>query len=189
MKVTILMGSFRPEGNTATFTSTVIDQLESKGAVVDYITLKDKLIEPCTACWTCQDVFNGPGCPKKDDCNDIFQSVMNADCILFATPMYSWYCTPPLKSMMDRLVYTMNKYYGEKPGPCLWEGKKLGIITTCGYDIEHGAGAYELGVKRYAEHSKLQYIGMIGMQDSSDRSVYKSDEAIRLAQSLLSKIV
>ena len=67
MKVTILMGSFRPEGNTATFTSTVIEQLESSGAAVEYIELKDLHIEPCTACWTCQNVFDGPGCPKTDE--------------------------------------------------------------------------------------------------------------------------
>lgn len=44
-----------------------------------------------------------------------------------ATPIYSWYCTPPMKALLDRLVYGMNKYYGDEKGPSLWNacGKKF----------------------------------------------------------------
>ena len=183
------MGSFREKGNTATLTSTVIRELENNDVEVDYITLKDKHIEPCTACWKCQEIFDSPGCSKVDDANEIFDAVLKSDCILLATPMYSWYCTPPMKAIMDRLVYVMNKYYGEVPGPCLWEGKKIGIITTCGYDIDHGAGVFEEGVKRYSEHSKLKFIGKIAMRDSSDRSVYENEDAVGLAKDFVSKII
>ncbi|SBV99944.1 hypothetical protein KL86DPRO_11696 [uncultured delta proteobacterium] len=76
---------------------------------------------------------------------------------MMATPIYSWFCTPPLKSLLDRLVYGMNKYYGEKKGPALWAGKEAAIITTCGYRPEHGADLFEEGMKRYCKHSQLLY--------------------------------
>jgi len=28
-----------------------------------------------------------------------------------------------MKALLDRLVYGMNKYYGDKKGPALWAGK------------------------------------------------------------------
>ena len=189
MRVCILMGSFRQNGNTETLTKTLIKELNANKIDVDYITLRDKEILPCTACWTCQDIFDKPGCSKKDDCEDIFESVLKADCIILATPIYSWYCTPPMKSLLDRMVYTMNKYYGEKPGPCLWQGKKIGIITTCGYEIEDGAGVFEEGIKRYSKHSNLDYIGLVGMKDKEDRSIYRSEEAETLLSVLIDKIL
>lgn len=189
MKACILMGSFREEGNTATLTQTVINEFENLNIDVEYITITDKNIEPCTACWTCQDIFEGPGCPKKDDANDIFESVLDADCIIFATPIYSWYCTPPMKALMDRLVYTMNKYYGKSVGPCLWEGKRSAIITTCGYDIEHGAGVFEEGVKRYSQHSNLNYVGKIALRDIDGIETFRDKNAISLAKEFVSKIV
>ncbi|MCH4886218.1 flavodoxin family protein [Acidaminobacter sp. JC074] len=188
MRVCILMGSFRKDRNTETLTKTLIRSLEEEGIEVDYITLRDKHIEPCTACWTCQDVFDGPGCPKEDDCDEIFKSVLKSDCIILATPIYSWYCTPPMKALLDRMVYTMNKYYGEVEGPCLWQDKKIGIVTTCGYGIEKGAGVFEEGIRRYAEHSKLDYIGMIGMKDKDDLSIYQGDEAKLLLSVLVDNI-
>ncbi len=41
----------------------------------------------------------------------IFDKV-RATLIVLATPIYSWYCTPPMKALLDRLVYGMDKYYG-----------------------------------------------------------------------------
>jgi len=87
--------------------------------------------------------------------------ILAADLIVLATPIYSWYCTPPLKALLDRLVYGMNKYYGAEKGPSLWAGKSLALITTCGYPPEKGADLWESGIKRYCKHSELLYKGML----------------------------
>lgn len=55
-------------------------------------------------------------------------------------------CTSPMKAFLDR-HYGLNKYYGSAKGS-LWEGKKVAIIATHGYDIEYGTGPFETGVKR-----------------------------------------
>lgn len=51
---------------------------------------------------------------------EIFDKLCDCDVIVLATPIYSWFCTPPMKSLLDRLVYGMNKYYGDEKGPSLW---------------------------------------------------------------------
>lgn len=46
-----------------------------------------------------------------------FDKVLESDMLILAIPIYSWYCTPPMKAFIDRLVYGMNKYYGDEKGP------------------------------------------------------------------------
>ena len=71
-----------------------------------------------------------------------------------------------MKALLDRLVYGMNKYYGDEKGPSLWRGKKLAVITICGYRPEKGADLFEEGIKRYCKHSQLEYAGMLAQRDS-----------------------
>ncbi|WP_374991821.1 NAD(P)H-dependent oxidoreductase, partial [Acinetobacter pittii] len=66
---------------------------------------------------------------------------------MFATPIYSWYCTAPLKAAMDRMVYAFNKIYGGEKGPKLWSGKKLASITTSGYPPEKAMHLWDEGLK------------------------------------------
>jgi multimeric flavodoxin WrbA len=182
MKFSILMGSYRLEGNTATLLRPFIVELESLGAQVDYIPTAPRRIEPCTACWQCQNRFDGPGCSKDDDMGAIFDSVLSCDCIVFASPVYSWYCTPSLKAVMDRLVYSMNKYYGDVAGPCLWEGRSLALVTTCGYDLEHGAGVLEEGLRRYAVHSRLTYLGKLAVRDIDGIQFFTNEAVVSAAR-------
>lgn len=79
--------------------------------------------------------------------------------IVLATPIYSWYCTPPMKALLDRLVYGMNKFYGAEKGPSLWAGRAVALLTTCGYRPEKGCDLFEEGVRRYCKHSGLRYLG------------------------------
>ena len=80
--------------------------------------------------------------------------------MVLASPIYSWYCTPPVKHVIDRLVYGMNKYYGEEMGPSIWKGKKMALISTCGYPVDKGADLWKEGMRRYCKHSKLEFLGM-----------------------------
>ena len=133
MRVCVLAGSPRANGNTAAMLAPLLETLARGGAETEVIRLFDKKIQPCIACRGCQKDHTIFGCVHDDDMQEIFDAVMAADLILLATPIYSWYCTPPMKAALDRLVYGMNKYYGQTDGPSLWSGKKCAILATCGY--------------------------------------------------------
>lgn len=162
---TILFASPRKEGNTAALMEPFIKKFESEGQEVTVFILYEMDILGCRACLACQDEFNGFACPIKDDMQKIFDSIRMSDLILLASPIYSWYVTAPLKAALDRLVYGMNKYYGKKKGPSLGENKALALLVTCGYPPKKGADLLEEGMKRYARHSKLSYLGMLAEQD------------------------
>ena len=159
MKICILMGSPRKKGNTAALLAPFCEELQKTGAETEVFWLYDMDIRPCIACRTCQKDWSVFGCAQKDDCGMLFERILASDLIVLATPIYSWYCTPPMKALLDRLVYGMNKYYGEEKGPSLWRGKGLALLESCGYRPEKGADLFEEGMRRYCKHSGLRYLG------------------------------
>ncbi len=165
MKCLILMGSPRKTGNTSALLQPFIAEMETQKFTCETIGLYDKTILPCVACRNCQENWTVFGCPQKDDVQEIFNKVLECDLLILATPIYSWYCTPPMKCALDRLVYGMNKYYGETKGPSLWKGKSVALITTCGYRPEKGAELWVEGIKRYCKHSELRYLGDLTERD------------------------
>ena len=159
MKVCILMGSPRKQGNTNALLGPFRQELEGLGAETETVWLHALEIRPCTACRACQRDWTAFGCVQRDDVPTIFDKVLACDLIVLATPIYSWYCTPPMKALLDRLVYGMNKYYGERRGPSLWKGKALALLETCGYPPDKGCDLLEEGIRRYCRHSGLRYLG------------------------------
>ena len=139
MKACILMGSPRRAGNTAQLLRPFRAELEAGGWESGLIRLYDRQIGPCLACRACQRDWTVFGCPQQDDMGEIFDAVLACDLLVLATPIYSWYCTAPMKAALDRLVYGMNKFYGGEKGPALWEA----------------------GMIRYCRHSQLLYEGML----------------------------
>lgn len=158
-RVLILMGSPRKAGNTAALLAPFCEALEQGGAETETVWLYDREIRPCRACRICQRDWTVFGCPQRDDVQDLFDRVLAAELIVLATPIYSWYCTAPMKALLDRLVYGMNKFYGETRGPSLWEGKAVALLLSCGYRPEKGCDLFETGMRRYCAHSRLRYLG------------------------------
>lgn len=159
MKACVLMGSPRKSGNTAALLKPFCEELRTGGAEVETVWLYDQDIQPCVACRACQRDWTVFGCARRDDGQKLFDLVLGSDLIVLATPIYAWYCTPPMKALLDRLVYGMNKFYGEAKGPSLWKGKAVALLETCGYRPEKGCDLFEEGMRRYCKHSGLRYLG------------------------------
>lgn len=188
MKVYILMGSPRKNGNTASLLDPFVSELARDNVEIETVWLYDKEINSCISCRVCQKDWTKFGCFHSDDVGEIFDGILDADLIILATPIYSWYCTSPMKALLDRLVYGMNKYYGEEKGPALWEGKKLSIITTCGYRPEKAADLFEEGMKRYCKHSKLEYLGMLAERSLGYNHDFMNTDKKKNAEEFAKKI-
>lgn len=188
MNICILMGSMRKNGYTEMLTRPFVEQLKAKDAQVKYIWLCDKQLEPCKSCFVCQNTDYVPGCSIKDDMEQIYKSILEADCVVYATPIYSWFCTAPMKIVMDRL-FCMNKFYGNtKENYGLWENKKLAIIATCGYELQRGTDLFEEAIKRGAIHGNLNYIGMLSARDINGIEDFQTEEVINNAKIFAMKI-
>lgn len=188
-RICIIIGSPRKNGNTCQLLKPFLKTLLERGSYCKIMWLYDLHIQPCVACRACQKDWKTFGCQQDDDVRAIFKEIMKCDILVLATPIYSWYCTPPMKALLDRLVYGMNKYYGEKKGPSLWAGKAVALVTTCGYPPEKGADLWEEGMKRYCKHSKLNYLGMLAERHMGYDTVFmdaqKEKRAISFADYIL----
>ncbi|MGN1031199.1 MAG: flavodoxin family protein [Butyricicoccaceae bacterium] len=187
--VCILMGSPRRNGNTAQLLAEFIPELERHGCRCETVWLYEKKIRPCLACRSCQEDWTRFGCAQKDDVQELSDRVLACDLLVLATPIYSWYCTPPMKAVLDRFVYGMNKFYGEKAGPSLWRGKPVAVVTTCGYRPETGADLWEEGVRRYCKHSGLEYIGMLAERHKNYRLPFMDEQKAQRAREFAAQCV
>lgn len=192
MNVLILMGSPRKEGNTAALLKPFCEELSAAGTETETVWLYDRDIRPCLACRACQMDWKSFGCAQKDDAAELFEKVLHCDLLVLATPIYAWYCTPPMKALLDRLVYGMNKFYGEEKGPSLWQGKAVALLTSCGYRPEKGSDLFEEGMRRYCRHSGLRYLGSHAERHLGYGTVFMDEEkdarTRAFARELLKKI-
>ena len=175
MNILILMGSPRLGGNTAELCKPLMGELERLGAGVCYLTLADKKIQPCRGCYACQNVAGEYGCVQKDDMEAVVERIRWADCLVLATPIYSWYCTAPMKAVLDR-HYGLNKFYGSAEGS-LWTGKSVAILATHGYDRAYATEPFETGVRRLCDHSGLSYLGLYSVRDEDNLASFRTAEA------------
>lgn len=175
MKCTVLFASPRPEGNTAFLTDCFLSECRRLGMETEVISLYEKGISPCLGCMTCQDRLETLGCVQQDDLEWVFRHMTDCDLLVLATPIYAWYCTAPMKALMDRAIYAGNKKYGRVKGAGLLEGARVAAISTCGYPVEKGTDLWESGLKRWCRHGGMTYLGMLTGRDMG-RSVPFADE-------------
>lgn len=185
MRVLILMGSPRQQGNTAELCKPFMEGLKENGAQVRYVTLADKDIKPCKGCYACQNVAGEYGCVQKDEMP--VADILWADLIVLATPIYAWYCPTAMKTLLDR-HYGFNKYYGSAEGS-LWAGKKVAILATHGYDGAYATDPFEMGVQRLCKHSRLEYLGLYSVRDQDNLASFQTTDAVAGAKAFARKVL
>ena len=85
MKIVVLTGSPRKNGNSAYLAEQFIKGAEEKGHDVFRFDCAFKQVEPCRACNRCG--MDGP-CIFNDDFQELRPHLIEADMVVFATPMY-----------------------------------------------------------------------------------------------------
>ena len=104
MKILVRTGSPRKNGNSSTLASEFIRGAEEAGHEVVRFDAAFKKVHPCIACNQCG--MNGP-CVFKDDFEFVRKHIVDADCVVFATPMYYFGISAQLKAVIDRF-YAIN---------------------------------------------------------------------------------
>ena len=104
MKIVVLTGSPRKNGNSAYLAEQFIKGAEEKGHEVFRFDCAFKQVEPCRACNRCG--MNGP-CIFNDDFQELRPHLIDADMVVFATPMYYFSISAQMKRVIDRF-YAIN---------------------------------------------------------------------------------
>ena len=104
MKITVLTGSPRRNGNSAYLAEQFIKGAQEKGHEIFRFDCAFKQVEPCRACNRCG--MDGP-CIIKDDFNELRPHLIESDMVVFATPMYYFGISAQMKRVIDRF-YAIN---------------------------------------------------------------------------------
>lgn len=101
MRVILINGSPRPNGNTAEVLNVCREAIEAEGVEVKTISLAGKKIESCIACNMCK---KNPGfCALDDGVNEIIQEVRNAEGLIVASPVYFGTARGDMMCLLQRL--------------------------------------------------------------------------------------
>ena len=84
-KVVVISTSLRPGSNSHALAEQFAKGAEAAGHQVKLISLRGKDIRFCVGCLSCQQTG---ACVFKDDVPAIMESVLNADVVCWATPIY-----------------------------------------------------------------------------------------------------
>ncbi len=129
MKVLMLNGSAKANGNTYTALLEVGKQLEKEGISYEIVQIGAKPIRDCIGCGKC----NENGCVFTDDeVNAFVAKAREADGFVFGTPVYYAHPSGRILSFLDRVFYSSSQVFRFKPGASVAVARRGG--TTASFD-------------------------------------------------------
>lgn len=124
MKILVLNGSPRPNGNTKGMVEAFREGAVSVGHQVDVVDVCRMKIGGCLACEYCHAKGRGE-CVQKDDMQKVYELLKETEMLVLASPIYYHGITGQLKCVVDRFY---SAAYPSKP-PHL---KKAAMILSSG---------------------------------------------------------
>ncbi len=105
MKVLIINGSPRVNGNTSIAISELVKTLNENDIETEVITIGNQIIRGCIGCGSC---YKNHKCVFNDLVNEVAPKFEVADGLVIASPVYYASANGTLISFLDRLFYSTN---------------------------------------------------------------------------------
>lgn len=151
-KIVVITGSPRKNGNSFAMTEAFIKAAEAKGHIVTRFDAAMKKLGGCRACETC--FTTGKACTFDDDFNTIAPAILEADAVVFTTPVY-WYSIPAqIKCVIDRIFSFV---VGGKD----IAGKECALIACCEEDDMSVMDGVRIPIERSAALLKWKMVGEV----------------------------
>lgn len=107
MKILILNGSPRPDGNTVDMIKAYAEGAKEAGHSIQIVDVCRKNIRGCLACEYCHTKGNGK-CIQQDDMKEVYPLLEEAEMIVLASPIYYHSFTGQLQCAINR-IYALDK--------------------------------------------------------------------------------
>jgi multimeric flavodoxin WrbA len=106
MRILGISGSPRKNGNTEILIDEVLGVVRKAGWETDLFFMSEKQVAPCDACGTC---FQLGACVLKDDMQELYELMDQADAIIFGSPVYFGTVSAQMKAVMDRMFALLGR--------------------------------------------------------------------------------
>ena len=166
MKVIILNGSPKANGNTATALHEVERTLGQQGIETEWIHVGHLQIHGCIACNKC---WETGVCAFGDIVNEISAKMREADGLLIGSPVYFASPNGTLLSLLDRLFYSnlhtdWSIAHGTDPGDVTQDEEGMQTMRQMGLNMAFMIKSIRLGLQQFGspkiqeELTEIHYI-------------------------------
>ena len=172
MNILVLNGSPRPNGNTAAMVNAFVEGASENGHSITVVPVCQKKIAGCLACEYCHTKGEGK-CVQKDDMQEIYPVLEEAEMIVLASPIYYHSLTGQLQCAINRI------YALDKPKNL----KKAALILSSGDEKVYDGAIYEYQ-NSFLNYLKLENMGIFTAFDKQNKSEEKLDEVRNFGRSI-----
>ena len=172
MKILVLNGSPHQNGNTAAMVEAFVDGASKNGHNITVVPVCQKKIAGCLACEYCHTKGEGK-CIQKDDMQEIYPVLDEAEMIVLASPIYYHSFTGQLQCAINRI------YAPDKPKNL----KKAALILSSGDEKVYDGAIYEYQ-NSFLNYLKLENMGIFTAFDKQNKSEEKLTELREFGKSL-----
>ncbi len=141
MHAMTILGSPRRHGNTSLALTWLEEEIEAAGWTVDHVNIQEHRIGHCRESHQCR-YPEANACGTADDAASLFERMLAADLVVFASPVFCWGFPAPLKAFLDRL-YCLAGYHDGVDSAIRLTGKKIALLSTCGGPADDNADIME----------------------------------------------
>lgn len=127
MKVLLINGSPRPNGNTALALKNMAEVFEAQGVEAEILNIGSNAIRGCIACNSCKKAGK---CVFDDAVNEAAPKFQEADGLVVASPVYYASANATLIAFLDRLFYSTSFDKRMKVGASVVVARRGGCSAT-----------------------------------------------------------
>ncbi len=115
MKVLLINGSPRKQGNTFIALSEIAKTLEREGIESEIVQMGTKPVRSCIACGQCKVKGNNKCVFDDDVCNRISEKMASADALVVGSPVYYGQPNGAVLSLVQRMFFSAGAHFVQKP--------------------------------------------------------------------------
>jgi multimeric flavodoxin WrbA len=187
MKVLGIMGSPRRQGNTDILLDKALEGAREAGAEIEKVLVTNLKISPCLEIYAC---FKNGNCTIKDEMQMLYKKLLEADHIIFASPIFFYGVTSQAKAVIDRCqaLWARRHVLGMgKDDERVRRGAFISVGATRGERLFDGA---VLTVKYFFDAIGVKYSGDLLIRGIDDKAQIREhpaalQDAFRLGQELV----
>ena len=130
MKVLLISGSPRKEGNTVLALSEIAKSLEQEGIEAEIISLGTHPVRSCIACNTCKNKGENKCVFDDDLCNRVTAKMKECDGLIIGSPVYYGQPNGGLLALIQRALYSAGSYFTGKPAAAVAVCRRGGATAS-----------------------------------------------------------
>ena len=190
MKVLGISTSPRIKGNSDLLLCRALSGAESVGADAEYVHLSNYKIGPCIECNSC---YRAGECKVRDDYQVLLKKMLDADRLVFATPIFFMSVCAQAKNLIDRgqCLWAL-KYVLKKESLTVGRDRRSMVIAVGGSKSKKQFESIRLTMKTYFDALDMKYVTNLFVDQVDDRGQVEEhpsalDQAYQLGAQLAGK--